>query len=116
MSNIYVVGQTGHDYVKVGMTTRSVDKRIGDWDTGSPFDWIIHLDLQVMPATLLPVIEAMIHSKLHARRVRNEWFSATPKQVMEAVTHTLASVDVTDTIVWRASVEYALLWHGKKAA
>lgn len=116
MSNLYVVGQTGHSFVKIGMTTRSVDKRIGDWDTGSPYDWVIHLDLQVSPGTKLPVLEASVHARLHEYRVRNEWFSAGPKTVMDAITFALLDIDCDDTKLWRASYEYGLLWHGKKAA
>lgn len=110
MSNIYVVGQTGHNNVKVGMTTRSVDKRIADWDTGSPFEWIIHLDIQVEPKAILPHVEAGAHFLLKAHRVRNEWFNATPLQVCKAIADALAANGATKMTVHRSSPKWGWQW------
>jgi len=110
MSNIYVVGQEGHDNVKVGMTTRSVDKRIGDWDTGSPFEWVIHLDLQVEPKEILPALEAGIHRVLKPHRVRNEWFNADMKTVCEAIINTSITCGATKLTLHRNSPKYGWMW------
>jgi len=119
MSNLYVVGQTGHAFVKIGMTTRSVDKRIADWDTGSPFDWIIHMDLQIDPKESLPALEAGVHALLHRYRVRNEWFCADPKAVTDAVADAVARGTINRTVLHRSTPEYAARWANqpdKKAA
>lgn len=108
MSNLYVVGQLGHPYVKIGMTTRSVEKRIGDWETGSPFVYEILLDLQINPKQLLPVVEAAVHAKLHDHNIRNEWFLVTHLQVIDAIAEVLAGLGekVTLTKLHRAAPDW----------
>ena len=114
MSNIYIVGTTGHAFVKIGMTTRSVHKRIGDWDTGSPYDWEVHLDLQVNPKTVLPLVEASVHRILTEAGLhqRLEWFAADAKQATTAVYDALVEnrIPITATTLHSASAEYEREW------
>lgn len=110
MSNLYVVGQKGHTHVKVGMTTRSVDKRIADWDTGSPFEWVIHMDLQVTPKEMLPALEAGVHARLHDKRVRNEWFNANAEEVCAAIAYVVAAGGTEKTVLHRSTPDYEQAW------
>jgi len=115
MSNIYIVGQpNGHGFIKIGMTTRSVHKRIGDWDTGSPYDWEVHLDLQVTPKTVLPYVEASVHRTLIKAGLhkRLEWFAADAAVATAALYNALIEngVPITGTTLHSASAEYEREW------
>lgn len=94
MSNLYVVGLEGVNAIeggglmrlcKVGMTTRSVYKRIGDWDCGSPFKHIVLFDMQVFDAHALAQLERSVHHILRDHHVRLEWFMATNDMVLTAI-------------------------------
>lgn len=126
MPNIYVVGHETdmHPFVKVGMTNRCVTKRTGDWDSGSPWDWVYHLDLQIPNehTDKLRAVEQGTHAKLHAEGLRvragHEWFDADSKTVTLAIANTLAEVgiDAEECTLHRATDYWALRWDQAKRA
>lgn len=95
MSNLYVVGMNTdtHPYVKVGKTTRCVLKRIGDWETGCPFQFVVLANVQV-PKGTEDELELLVHEYLKEHRVRGEWFNADAEQVMAAVADALADMGI----------------------
>jgi len=97
MSNLYVVGLDGPNmgrYLKVGMTSRSVYKRIGDWDTGSPFKHTVLFDMQVFDPHLLCKLERRVHYTLRDKRVRLEWFHSDPATVLSAIWDSCVDIGV----------------------
>ena len=118
MSNLYVVGHDTdtHTYVKVGMTTRCVTKRCGDWDTGSPWDWVIHFDLQVPNEhkSKLRTVERKVHSQLFhtGRHVRHEWFDANAYTVIGFIAYALAEegIDPTECVLHRSTPDWEMHW------
>ncbi|HCJ55268.1 MULTISPECIES: GIY-YIG nuclease family protein [Glutamicibacter] len=71
---VYLISEG--DYLKIGYTSRSVEYRIKELQTGSPRD--------IRLVSLLPGADANVERELHKKfahlRIRNngEWFSASP--------------------------------------
>jgi hypothetical protein len=75
-------------YVKVGMTYGSVEKRMEALQVGSPIHMKVLFETSVDERQIGATtgeIESAIHKKLEAVRVRGEWFQIDRSQVISAI-------------------------------
>ena len=75
-------------YVKVGMTYGSVEKRMEALQVGSPIHMKVLFETSVDERQIGATtgeIESAIHKNLEAVRVRGEWFQIDRSQVISAI-------------------------------
>lgn len=75
---VYIVRAEGTDEVKVGMTTQTVDERVGGWETGRPQRCVLIGVVTVQTKDEAYRVEARIHRALKRmpgrRWLGKEWF------------------------------------------
>lgn len=72
MAFVYLIGDAGQDNVfKIGVTRKSVEKRIKQLQTGNGEDiYLINFYETDYPF----FVERLLHTKLYPKQKRNEWF------------------------------------------
>lgn len=72
MGYVYFIQKENEDIFKIGMTTKSPEKRLASIQTGSPDELILYGSISSsQPAKL----EKEIHKKYKNHRIRGEWYS-----------------------------------------
>lgn len=79
---IYFIQQSGSNMVKIGYTSNSGEKRLGELQTGNPN--ILELIACVGGSR---ETERLLHSLLQTHHIRGEWYSLTPDQI-----HTICTI------------------------
>ena len=71
---LYLLQSGDSNMFKIGLTVRSVEKRIAQLSTGSPVD-ITLIKAWKVPTKKLKVTEAAVHKEFNYRRIKLEWFN-----------------------------------------
>ena len=83
----------GKSIVKIGMTTRSVEKRVRELSTGSPVSFEVAHSIEVENAR---EFERTLHRRFASHRISNgggtEYFSLEPEQVISEIENMAARV------------------------
>jgi hypothetical protein len=79
---VYLVRAMGTRELKVGMTTATVDERVGGWETGRPEECVLEGAIYCASKAHAYRTEASIHRALKRKRrhLGKEWFRCEPEQ------------------------------------
>lgn len=81
---VYLVRAVGTHELKVGMTTATVDERVGGWETGRPQECVLEGVVYCASKAHAYRVEASIHRALKrarpSRHLGKEWFRCEPEQ------------------------------------
>lgn len=81
MSYVYFIGQKGAGGpLKIGVSG-NIRNRLSTLQIGAPFDLVCHNYIEVADEHGAAV-EAAIHTLLHKKRIRGEWFAIEPEEIL----------------------------------
>lgn len=71
MNKVYLIHAVGTDRYKIGVTTKSIQKRLHSLQTGSPY---VLRCLATIESREAHILESRLHHRFKNYRVQGEWF------------------------------------------